>query len=178
MTELEFQIKKLTETRPAAWEHMPDIPIYMDQLVSYMERQLMDFESGETLTSSMVNNYIKAGLMPRAEEKRYRREHIALLTAICILKRVMSAKEIRALLEGNGAAAQVEELYASLRTLLDREIVETVKDIKAPSTREELYSLALELAIGAYSRQLACKRIMDMIKDNMDSINKPRQEEN
>jgi hypothetical protein len=177
MTELEFQISKLSETRPAGWEQMPDIPLYMDQLVSYMERQLMNFENGETLTPSMVNNYIKAGLMPRTAEKRYGKEHIALLTAICILKHVMSAKEIRALLEGNGAAGQVKGLYSGMCEILDKELGEAMKNVKAPSAREELYSIAMELAVGAYSRQLICGRIMDLIKDNTDSINNEYKED-
>ena len=45
---------------------------------------------------TMVNNYTKSGLVPRADGKKYGREHLAYLTAICILKRVMSAKDMPA----------------------------------------------------------------------------------
>ena len=41
-----------------------DIALYMDQLISYMPRQLIHFDENEALTSAMVNNYIKDGLVP------------------------------------------------------------------------------------------------------------------
>ena len=65
----------------------------MDQLISYMPRQLIHYGEGESLTSAMVNNYIKDGAMPRAEGKRYSRTHLAYLTALCALKQVLSVKE-------------------------------------------------------------------------------------
>lgn len=165
MTELELQLKKLSETRPTEWDYIPDIPLYMDQLVSYMPRQLLDFDSGETLTSAMVNNYIKAGLMPRAKEKRYGREHIALLTSICVLKHILTAKEIKELLDGLEASENIESYYASVCTGLDKEIGLALGDTDVNMDREAMYAEALELAVGAYARQLACKRIMNVLRD-------------
>lgn len=163
MTEHELLKKKLRESRPVDWETLPDIQLYMDQLVSYMPRQLLDFESGETLTSAMVNNYIKAGLMPRATEKRYSREHIALLTAICVLKHVMTAKEISELFGGNSASENVADFYGNFCTMLDDEMTAVLPEIDGGSTKLDLYNAALGLAVGAYCRQLACKRIMESL---------------
>lgn len=70
----------------------------MDQLISYMPRQLIHYGEGEALTSAMVNNYIKDGALPRADGKRYSRTHLAYLTAICALKQVLSVKDAGALL--------------------------------------------------------------------------------
>ncbi|MFR8330973.1 MAG: DUF1836 domain-containing protein [Oscillospiraceae bacterium] len=64
----------------------------MDQLISYMPRQLIHYGEGEALTSAMVNNYIKDGALPRADGKRYSRTHLAYLTAICALKQVLSGE--------------------------------------------------------------------------------------
>lgn len=166
MNELEQQLKKLSETRPSQWEYIPDIPLYMDQLVSYMPRQLLDFENGETLTSAMVNNYIKAGLLPRTKEKRYGREHIALLTGICVLKHVLTSKEIKELVEGLNAESDVEQYYESLCKVLNSELGEALDETGTEDLGDEteLYNRALELAIGAYARQLACRRIMDGLK--------------
>ena len=69
--------ERLERERPVEWEAFPDIGLYMDQLISYMPRQLIHYGEGESLTSAMVNNYIKDGAMPRAEGKRYSRTHLA-----------------------------------------------------------------------------------------------------
>ena len=50
------------------WEALPGIPLYMDQVVLYLSEQLRAFqrEGGQPLlTSSMVNNYVKTGAIPR-----------------------------------------------------------------------------------------------------------------
>lgn len=73
MEELKELKARMQEQRPVDWESFPDIGLYMDQVVSYLPRQLIHYGEGELLTSAMVNNYIKDGLLPRAEGKRYSR---------------------------------------------------------------------------------------------------------
>ena len=94
MDELVQLMEQLRTHLPVSWEQFPDFPLYMDQVLSYMDRQVLRFEDDDGLTSAMVNNYTKAGLLPRAEGKKYNQEHLAYLTVICILKRVMSAKDM------------------------------------------------------------------------------------
>ena len=163
LTELELQLKKLADTRPVSWEHMPDIPIYMDQLISYMPRQLMDFESGETLTSAMVNNYIKAKLMPRAQDKRYARTHIVMLTAICMLKHVLSAKELGRLLACYDTQSAPEAFYGDLTTALDRELALVLEPLTPEMGPEALRDAILALSVGAYARQLTALRLLDLL---------------
>lgn len=59
MEELHELKSRMEQERPARWEELPDLALYMDQIISYMPRQLIHFDQGETLTSAMVNNYIK-----------------------------------------------------------------------------------------------------------------------
>ena len=98
MEEIRELKERLEQERPVAWEDFPDIGLYMDQLISYMPRQLIRYGEGESLTSAMVNNYIKDGAMPRAEGKRYSRTHLGCLTALCALKQVLSVKDAALLL--------------------------------------------------------------------------------
>ena len=68
MEELRELKTRMESQRPAEWEALPDLNLYMDQVIGYMPRQLIQYGEGERLTSAMVNNYIKDGLLPRAEE--------------------------------------------------------------------------------------------------------------
>ena len=68
LTELQ---KSLREQRPVPWEQLPDFALYMDQVLSYMERQVLRFDGDDGLTAAMVNNYTKSGLAPRAAGKKY-----------------------------------------------------------------------------------------------------------
>lgn len=69
MDELNELKRRMKEERPVAWDSFPDLGLYMDQVLSYMPRQLIHLGETDTLTSAMVNNYIKEGLLPRAEGK-------------------------------------------------------------------------------------------------------------
>ena len=59
MEELLDLKQRLERERPANWRELPDIALYMDQIISYLPRQLNHFDDSEALTSAMVNNYIK-----------------------------------------------------------------------------------------------------------------------
>ena len=100
MKEVSNLKERLREQRPASWETLPDIPLYMDQVLSLMSRQTIRFGEEDALTAAMVNNYIKDGVVPRAEGKRYHAEHLAYLTMVCVLKQVLAVKDA-ALLTGS-----------------------------------------------------------------------------
>jgi len=59
----------LMDARPADWGSLPDIPLYMDQVVGYLSRQTAAFGEGDGLTPAMINNYIKDGLVERTLDR-------------------------------------------------------------------------------------------------------------
>lgn len=73
------------------WQNLPDIELYMDQLITYIEMQLnfLVVNDENLITPSMVNNYVKLKLIPKPVKKRYHKEHLAYLTAITVLKQVI-----------------------------------------------------------------------------------------
>ena len=147
MDELLDLKQRLEQERPTPWAELPDLALYMDQIISYMPRQLIHFDDGEVLTSAMVNNYIKDGLVPRADGKRYGPIHLGYLTAVCALKRVLSVRDMKVLVSaGEKRAKPPEELYAYFLQALDRA------------------RLALDLALRSYASQLACARILDILQ--------------
>ena len=164
MEEISDLKRRLGEERPQDWEAFPDIGLYMDQIISYMPRQLIHFDEGESLTSAMVNNYIKDGLLPRAEGKRYSRVHLAYLTAICALKQVLSVKDASRLLSAGTEAREPQALYAYFLAELDRALNETAESLDEGTEEEDLPQLALGLALRSYADKLACERVLDILQ--------------
>ena len=93
-----------------AWSDFPDIELYMDQVISVLERYLSPLypEEEKCITSTMINNYVKQRLLPPPENKRYGKKHLAYLFMSSVLKRVMQLSDIGLLLE-NLVAEQGEE---------------------------------------------------------------------
>lgn len=165
MEEIRELKERLERERPVAWEEFPDIGLYMDQLISYMPRQLIHYGEGEALTSAMVNNYIKDGAMPRAEGKRYSRTHLAYLTALCALKQVLSVKDAGLLLDAATEGKEPQALYARFLEELDRALDVTAGSLDASDGEEELAPLALSLALRSYADKLACQRLLELIRE-------------
>ena len=165
MEEIEELKRRLAEERPQAWDAFPDIGLYMDQIISYMPRQLIHFSDEDSLTSAMVNNYIKDGMLPRAEGKRYSRTHLAYLTALCALKQVLSVKDAGLLLAAASEGREPRELYEQFREELDRALDVTAGSLDATDGEEELPGLALALALRSYADRLACQRLLELLRE-------------
>lgn len=113
-----------------------DIALYMDQIISYLPRQLIHFDDSEALTSAMVNNYIKEGLVPRASGKRYGPIHLGYLTAVCALKKVLSVRDTGILIAaGEERGKTPEELYQYFCAALDRALTDTAAGIDPAAQR-------------------------------------------
>lgn len=79
------------------WHELPEIDLYMDQVVSFLQMKLSVFDgmaNDSPVTATMINNYVKQNLIEPPVNKKYNRDHIARLMIIFILKRVMSIPEI------------------------------------------------------------------------------------
>ena len=86
---------------PVKWEGLPDIDLYMDQVVTYLRRQLALFQDdseASLVTRSIINNYVKDGIVPRPVNKRYAREQLSALMMACVLKRVLPMQQVKQLL--------------------------------------------------------------------------------
>lgn len=107
-------LQRMAEYEPAPWALIPDLGLYMDQVVTYVEQQLVPL-LGEAakglLTPSMINNYVKSGLVQRPLGKKYYREHLALLIMIVILKPAASMDDISKLTAPHEDQS-IEKLYS------------------------------------------------------------------
>ena len=160
MEELAELKERLMRERPDGWENLPDIPLYMDQVVSYLSRQLISFEDGEGLTPAMINNYIKDGLLARANGKKYDQEHLAYLTSISAMKQVLSVREMRALVAIGQEGRDSKRLYDFFCETLDRALIETAVQLDENTTDHDLPKLVLALALRSYADGLACRRVL------------------
>jgi len=147
------------------WDRLPDIYLYMDQVLNYMDKQLCLFERNENsklLTSSMINNYVKDGVIDRPERKKYSREHLAMLQVICMLKQVLSIQDISAMLKTTLEDHDESQLYNSFGAAQSAALKEVCERVAAtaPQGEAQLNQLAIELSIEANARRTAAERIL------------------
>ncbi len=166
--------------KPAMWDRLPDIELYMDQVVTFLDRQLLiPRETGEDriITPSMINNYTKDHVIPRAESKKYSRDHIALLLVICSLKKVLSMPDLSDLLKDFkvNESDKIEKFYDRFREVQELAIARTsgivtegIKDIAGENEKDILRNLALQLAVEAQTRCIAAEQILTILNRKAD----------
>lgn len=106
-------LKSINEYSPVPWNMIPDLGLYMDQVITFITRtyQPLYGDAAEGyLSASMINNYVKAKLIPRPVSKKYSREQIALLSMIVALKQVASIEDVRKMITPQEGMS-VEQLY-------------------------------------------------------------------
>ena len=143
MYDLTVLRERLRTQRPVPWEQLPDFSLYMDQVLSYMDRQVIRFDEDDGLTAAMVNNYTKSGLVPRADGKKYNRDHLAYLTAICVLKRVMSTRDMDLLIkEELQGDRPIADGYAAFCASLDKALNIAADEMEDRTGDDELADAA------------------------------------
>ena len=109
------------------WNELPNIDLYMDQVLSYIESSLKDYIKSDEkfITKTMINNYVKQGIIEPPVNKKYNRLHIAELFVICVLKQVYSISEVKSLINIALQANSAENSYNRFCDYLTDSLIST-----------------------------------------------------
>ena len=93
--------KGLAYFRLPRWEELPQMPLYLDQVLfllnQWLGEYLCDGDKG-VLTRTMVNNYVKLRCIKPPVNRRYDIQAVASLVVIAVLKPVYTIEEIAMLM--------------------------------------------------------------------------------
>ncbi len=104
--------------RMPRYQEIPDVGLYLDQTVKYINRFLAPLGCME-ITSSMVSNYVKKGYISSPVRKQYSADQIAYLFFIAIAKSVLSMENISRLFEMQKRTYTAERAYDYFCTELE-----------------------------------------------------------
>ena len=170
-------LNELNHYQLTGYEKLPDIDLYMDQVITYLERQLLTFQLSsldKQITSSMINNYVKGEVIPSPTAKRYNKEHLALILEVCLLKKALSISNIKTILDSKYKNTDFAETYNDFT----KEASQTLHNVAADTANKlekieindqaALLDLALKLGLQANANMLIAERIMNYIKIQND----------
>lgn len=141
------------------WEALPDMELYMDQVISLVNRYLDLIPKDETnpvITASAVNNYVRLRMMPAPERKRYSRRHLACVIMICVLKQSLTLAEIQRVLPPDMTEENIRQTYndfvGKMRTtseLFIDQVREVADQVLTPENEYGCESLVLHGAVSS-----------------------------
>lgn len=147
------------------YKELPEIELYMDQVISLMENYLAPFSplwENKIVTRSMINNYVKLHIMPAPVNKRYSREHLAYLIMICILKQTLPIRSIVALINLGLKQNSIEELYNSFAKsyfeVLTNAVNGAVNRLDTDGETSEVFTdIIINMAVNSVSGRFLCE---------------------
>ena len=173
-------------------EALPDINLYMDQVITFMEKELYPTKRQEEdtiLTKTMVNNYVKNNLLPPPEKKKYSKEHILTLVFIYYFKSVLSISDIQNVLNPltdryfeKKSSPTLEEIYDGIFRLESHQVERLKETIQEEYMISESAFADLEnldeneadflqkftficlLNFDVYTKKLLIEKIIDSMK--------------
>ena len=109
--------KYLDEYRLPAWEELPDIGLYMDQVVTlltqYLDYMPPELKEEQVITPAAINNYVRKKIMPEPIKKKYYRRDIAYLIMVCTLKQCLSIPTLQAIIPAGLDEETLKQTYSS-----------------------------------------------------------------
>lgn len=169
--------KYLNNYQLPAWENIPDIGLYMEQVIlllkDYLDYLPPDLKEEQVITSSAINNYVRRKIVPEPIKKRYYREHIAYLIIICSLKQSLVLSTLQTVIPVGLSREELQSFYTSYaqrHRLSAQYFVNQVReaaagildyDIDSELSTNRVEDLILSSAvIGGFSKLLAEKLLL------------------
>lgn len=167
---LENWLNQLNSFSFKNYEELPDIELYMDQVVTFLEKQSSIFQTSsldKQITSSMINNYVKGEVIQAPISKRYNREHLAAVEQVMTLKQVLTIAEIKQILDKNyNKAVEKADIFNTFNTLNNdkksQAVEQAFKQLNNIDDNDTygLMKLALDFALSANAYINIAKRIL------------------
>lgn len=111
--------KYLNEYRLPAWEEIPDLGLYMEQVLALLTKYLdylpPELKDEQFITAATINNYVRNRYMPKPRKKKYYRVHIAYLVMICTLKQSLTIATLSRLIPVDIPEERAREIYTEYR---------------------------------------------------------------
>ena len=168
--------KYLRGFRLPEWEEIPDLGLYMDQilmlLTGYLDYLPPEIKEEKVITAATVNNYVRMKVMPEPKKKKYYRIHIAYLIMICTLKQTLNLSTLQKLIPLELSETEIKEIYSSYaqrHRAASEYFIDQVKTASAPILHNDELTdatsvtsdlIASSAIIGGFARLLSEKLIL------------------
>lgn len=164
-------LAEMKQYRLPRWNELPDIELYMDQVITLIERYvspLVGESDGKVITPAMINNYVKLNIMPKPNKKKYERVHMSYLIVITILKQVLLIPEIKSGIFLQTKLESLEDAYDSFCQSMEDALQAIVKNCQycvngtagdpIPSVPPE--RLGLQMACYSFASKILTQKIV------------------
>ena len=160
---LENIIEKESQKSSLVSKDIPDLDLYMDQIMTLFETHLANNKKNEEdklLTKTMINNYSKAKVITPVKGKKYTKEQIIQMLIIYQLKNNLSIQEIKELLspiyESDTDLSLLYDHFIAIKQVMNQQLQKLIQQILEDfnlqiENQEDFFLLVASLSSLSYS---------------------------
>lgn len=159
--------KEVIEFHCPRFDEFPDVDLYMEQVIELLNRHLSVFLSPneeKTITSTMVNNYVKQKVIAAPKKKKYARVQLIHLFVIGVLKQVLNITDVAKLIELQIRMYPIDIAYNFFCLELEQALNATfiTRDFSAPSiaTKNTTVSEVVRSALWSFANKIYVKKYL------------------
>ena len=160
---LENIIEKESQKSSLVSKDIPDLDLYMDQIMTLFETHLANNKKNEEdklLTKTMINNYSKAKVITPVKGKKYTKEQIIQMLIIYQLKNNLSIQEIKELLtpiyESDTDLSLLYDHFIDIKQVMNHQLQKLIQQILEDfnlqiENQEDFFLLVASLSFLSHS---------------------------
>lgn len=170
---LENIIEKESQKSSLVSKDIPDLDLYMDQIMTLFETHLANNKKNEEdklLTKTMINNYSKAKVITPVKGKKYTKEQIIQMLIIYQLKNNLSIQEIKELLspiyESDTDLSLLYDHFIDIKQVMNQQLQKLIQQILEDfnlqiENQEDFFLLVASLSSLSHSLTNIAEALID-----------------
>ncbi|MDO5813207.1 MAG: DUF1836 domain-containing protein [Bacillota bacterium] len=170
---LENIIEKESQKSSLISKDIPDLDLYMDQIMTLFETHLANNKKNEEdklLTKTMINNYSKAKVITPVKGKKYTKEQIIQMLIIYQLKNNLSIQEIKELLtpiyESDTDLSLLYDHFIEIKHIMNQQLQKIIQQILEDfnlqiENQEDFFLLVASLSSLSHSLTNIAEALID-----------------
>ena len=170
---LENIIEKESQKSSLVSKDIPDLDLYMDQIMTLFETHLANNKKNEEdklLTKTMINNYSKAKVITPVKGKKYTKEQIIQMLIIYQLKNNLSIQEIKELLspiyESDTDLSLLYDHFINIKQVMNQQLQKLIQQILEDfnlqiENQEDFFLLVASLSSLSHSLTNIAEALID-----------------
>ncbi len=193
MDNIQKIIDKLSLETNMSLHEMPDIDLYMDQVIQLFDNTFKNTKRNDKekiLTKTMINNYAKGKLFIPIKNKKYSKEHLILINLVYQLKGALSINDIKVTLTSinnklTNEDFEMEKFYTSVLAIhqrnaidFEQEFLKRADDVHNEVDKMDDYEtkklekilLITSLVNSSNSYRKAAEMLIDDLKEETNSM--------
>lgn len=119
----EIWLAEYRHLRLPSWEELSPLDLYMDQVIDEINQYILPL-TDTSITKTMINSYVKKGLVNKPIKKRYSRINIAQIVVVSLMKSAFSLDTINRGIQLSRDNVKIPDNYSKFVVLFNAEIAQ------------------------------------------------------